>query len=805
MFKLRSLSLLLLFLVFSTLSIAGLANAQDSVPPADPAALEFDGRLLSAPQDLGRIERLGDWTMLAYQKRVDQNWEIYVHTTAGPRRLTNNSASDEQPALDRGTNRVAFVSNRSGDFDLYVMGADGSGLRRILDNRTTIAFPAWSPDGTRIAVQALLGSQYEIYVVDADGRNPQRLTNSRGFDGMPTWSPDGRQLAFASSRSGDYRIYVMNADGSGLRRLSSYPLSLHPSWSPDGKSIAFDADVDGDGWQELAVIDAAGTGERIIYNPGGLKTAWAGSWAPDKSSLGFTEITAARRNGQWTWVDAVIRRWNPTDGATDLIPGGVEWYMNWASSDAIPPQTRIEPLPHYSRAADFVLRWSGTDAGDSGLKSYSVYYNAQDGRGWRTLRRDTEATEAPFPAVPGTTVEFLVTGTDNAFNSGSWREQSIERTTFYDTSIGGAVYDNRGNPLSGVRVASTPPLPTGELRTARDGHFAGYSFAPQAYALSVDEPGFQPVPKTDIPSGEAFERAIYLLPRDSRIKNGTFESGGARPTNWTSAGILPQAVTTEDSATGRYAMRLGPANSTSAATAVHNAGSTSIAQLVSIPAGMEGPTLSYMARSVGLSPSANSGLRVFIGPSTQKVPLSANAARSGGWQLNWIDMSPWRGQQVTVTFELVQDAADPAQTVYLDDISLGAIHPDLWVTLATGPREALPGEIVVVSLDYGNRGSLEAGDAVVELALPSGLSLISATAPYTLNNNVLHWEVGDLPPNSGANRLQVELSPAAPQEQLLELEALIFAAADEVHMRNNTSTGSVRVAKSVYLPLVTRQ
>ena len=77
-------------------------------------------------------------------------------------------------------------------------------------------FPHGSPDNERIAFASDRDGNYEIYVMDADGKNQQRLTESRQTDWDPSWSPDGERIAFASDRKGDFEnfeIYVMDADG----------------------------------------------------------------------------------------------------------------------------------------------------------------------------------------------------------------------------------------------------------------------------------------------------------------------------------------------------------------------------------------------------------------------------------------------------------------------------------------------------------------------------------------------------------------------------------------------------------------
>jgi hypothetical protein len=75
---------------------------------------------------------------------------------------------------------------------------------------------------TKIAFVSNRDGNFEIYVMNADGSKQKRLTNNPGFDGVPSWSPDGKEIAFASDRDRNHEIYVMNADGSAQKRLTSH-------------------------------------------------------------------------------------------------------------------------------------------------------------------------------------------------------------------------------------------------------------------------------------------------------------------------------------------------------------------------------------------------------------------------------------------------------------------------------------------------------------------------------------------------------------------------------------------------------
>jgi TolB protein len=140
--------------------------------------------------------------------------------------------------------KIAFTSNRDGNFEIYVMNSDGSGETRLTIGAASEDSPAWSPDGNKIAFVSDRDGNREIYVMNADGSGEKRLTNNPAVDDSPAWSPDGTKIAYNSNRDGNTEIYVMNAaDGSGQTRMThaTNPANTfyYPSWSPDGTKITF--------------------------------------------------------------------------------------------------------------------------------------------------------------------------------------------------------------------------------------------------------------------------------------------------------------------------------------------------------------------------------------------------------------------------------------------------------------------------------------------------------------------------------------------------------------------------------------
>ena len=181
------------------------------------------------------------------------DFEIYVMDADGGnlQNLTNNPNDDRSPSWSPDGERIVFSSKRAGHFkskfgitsEIYMMDADGGNQQRLTENQKNDWNPSWSPDGERIAFASDRKGDFEnfeIYVMDADGGNQQKLTNNRGDDTSPSWSPDGERIAFSSKRDGNTDIYVMDADGGNPQNLTN---NRHVDVSPAWLGPAFTVEV----------------------------------------------------------------------------------------------------------------------------------------------------------------------------------------------------------------------------------------------------------------------------------------------------------------------------------------------------------------------------------------------------------------------------------------------------------------------------------------------------------------------------------------------------------------------------------
>ncbi len=417
-------------LVTAVLSMVTAVTAQQPVaPPApDERALLPHLPTQGAEQEVGQaILYPPDWSKGVFQSYRDGNWEVY--SSQPPYRLTNHGSSDMHPRYNRGATHIVFSSNREGDYEIYVMNVDGSGLQQLTYDSTHDVNPIWSPDGSRIAFQSYRDGQSELYVMNANGANLVRLTAHGAYDGDPTWSPDGSKIAFRSSRTGTPFIYVMNSDGTGIAQLSAQP-SFYAAWSPDGSQIAYTADLDGDDFFEMWLMNANGSNQRMLLDPSGQQDAWVRGWSPNGREILFTHIQFIQYQGNWYWEWAYISSYDPIQNwSATLDSTGLDWHPDWQTADIAPPTSTVNPLPAQS-IYQFSVNWSGQDNGIAGIEGYDVQYKIGVNGVWTDHQINDPSTGWEISnGIGGQTYYFRVRARDYASNVEPWPANSDASTT----------------------------------------------------------------------------------------------------------------------------------------------------------------------------------------------------------------------------------------------------------------------------------------------------------------------------------------------------------------------------------------
>ncbi|MBY0492614.1 MAG: DPP IV N-terminal domain-containing protein [Cyanobacteria bacterium] len=151
---------------------------------------------------------------------------------------------DQHPKWSPDGRRIAFVSSRGGNFDLYVMDADGTNVTRITDHPANDFDPIWMPDMQSLIFSSERDSRSDLYRVWLKDKKVDRLTHH--FVGraiMPNVSPDGKLVAFAAQtlqrlQFWEFQVHVLDLATGKTRALDNSGGACWPSWSPDGRSIA---------------------------------------------------------------------------------------------------------------------------------------------------------------------------------------------------------------------------------------------------------------------------------------------------------------------------------------------------------------------------------------------------------------------------------------------------------------------------------------------------------------------------------------------------------------------------------------
>jgi Tol biopolymer transport system component len=206
------------------------------------------------------------------------------------------------PAVPQG--QLAFVSDRTGNQEVYVMQADGSGLVNLTSHPADDTQPVWSPDGSRLAFVSNRDGEASVYVMQADGSQPTRLLAQPASS--PAWSPDGSRLALLI-RDGEpphpdffTSIATVQVDGSGLRVVTDFAGAVFPdalAWSPDGSQFACSAISEAGGFAGQNIYRISSDGSDLVQltdSDTNLRQNRQPAWSPDGTRIAYSQMRGSR-------------------------------------------------------------------------------------------------------------------------------------------------------------------------------------------------------------------------------------------------------------------------------------------------------------------------------------------------------------------------------------------------------------------------------------------------------------------------------------------------------------------------------
>jgi Tol biopolymer transport system component len=270
---------------------------------------------------------------------IDTNiWRLDLSDpTAKPKQVVGSTQSDAYPHVSPDGRRLVFASNRSGHFEIWASGIDGSDTVQLTSLGASSHSPKWSPDGKRIAFSSLSNGNRDIYWIDASGGSLRRLTDAPSEQGRPSWSRDGQSIYFYSVDQGTFDIWKLPAAGGEALRITKRG-GHSGEESPAGNEFYYSKQtVFEPGVFRSSLRDADET--RVISN-----TA-LGWWASSLTGIYFAELTGL---GSYYDPPVAIKFWShKTQQITNVTridcPVSVETigltaakddkYLFWAQAD----------------------------------------------------------------------------------------------------------------------------------------------------------------------------------------------------------------------------------------------------------------------------------------------------------------------------------------------------------------------------------------------------------------------------------------------------------------------------------------
>jgi len=241
---------------------------------------------------------------ILFQSDMDGDREIYALTKGGVTKLTDNDWDDEFPKWSPDGTKIAYSANPKGNYDIFIMNADGSNVAPITTSPKDEVEHAWFPDGKKIAftIEERKGfrKRFSLWMIDLETDRISRILKEfKGSSALPNFSPDGPLLAFTGKKTMGWDVYMYERQTKEIQALTEGGKACRPHFSRDGKKIAYvSAKADGNG--DIWLMNPDGTGKTRLTERD--ETAdYFPSWSPDEEYIVFSSSLEHRIDrGDWS-------------------------------------------------------------------------------------------------------------------------------------------------------------------------------------------------------------------------------------------------------------------------------------------------------------------------------------------------------------------------------------------------------------------------------------------------------------------------------------------------------------------------
>ncbi len=232
-----------------------IAYASDESGHKEIYVMDYDGydpRRITGDRSIALTPRWSpDGRFLAYVSYHEGDPAIYIHEliTARRVRIVDMSGLNISPAWSHDGKFLAFANTREGNAEIYVMElpvpfnaprTSKNRAKRLTFSLGDDISPSWSPTGDQMAFVSDRGGSPQIYVMNSDGSHVRRLTFEGSYNTSPAWSPKGDWIAFTCRRDEFLKLCMVSPDGQRFLQITDGPWDDEaPSWSPNGRHLVF--------------------------------------------------------------------------------------------------------------------------------------------------------------------------------------------------------------------------------------------------------------------------------------------------------------------------------------------------------------------------------------------------------------------------------------------------------------------------------------------------------------------------------------------------------------------------------------
>jgi len=240
---------------------------------------------------------------IVFQSSMDGDNDIYLLTSKGLKKLTDNSWDDEYPKWSPDGKRIAFTANPKGNYDLFIMQADGSNIVQVTTSPKDDIEHAWFPDGKKIAfteqVKRGFRKRFTLLMIDLRSKRTNKvIPEFRKSNSLPNFSPAAPLMAFTGKRTIGWDVFIYDLEKKEFQGLTEGGKGCRANFSREGK-IAYVSST-ADGKADIWLMEPDGS-EKMRLTERDETYDYYPCWSPDGKYIVFSSSSQGHpRKGNWS-------------------------------------------------------------------------------------------------------------------------------------------------------------------------------------------------------------------------------------------------------------------------------------------------------------------------------------------------------------------------------------------------------------------------------------------------------------------------------------------------------------------------